>query len=56
MGQVVTQQVGRSWEALFANFAVEEFLARVLEHMLTQAAAPCKALATVWALVGQGGA
>lgn len=49
--QAVAQQASRSWEALVAHVAVEQLLARVLEDMLAQEAAPREALPTVWALM-----
>lgn len=54
--QVVTQQTGRRGEALIADFAAEEFLARVLGHVLAQQAAAREALPAMGALVGQSGA
>lgn len=56
MCQVVTQQTGRRWEALCAEFATEEFLSSMLKHMLTQQAAACEALPAMGALVGHSGA
>lgn len=51
VAQAVAQQASRTWETLIAHVAVEQLLARVLEYMLAQEAAPREALSTVRALV-----
>lgn len=53
MAQAVAQQASRSWETLVAHIAIEQLLARVLEDMLAQEAAPREALPTVRALMGK---
>lgn len=53
MAQAVAQQTSRSRETLVAHVAVEQLLARVLEDVLAQEAAPREALPAVRALVGE---